>query len=585
MNQKSSKQKSDIVPLLVVGSLTWLAFALRLRRLGAHSLWYDELLELDIVQGPFMDIGHKLIGHAAMPLDYVLLHGWITLGRQDSWVRFPALLFGVMAIPLMYVLASRLINKSAGYSAAFLLTISAFAVRYSQEARPYALLLFLVMITFLGFWQVYRTHRRRYWVMAVVGMVGAALTHYFAIFLLLPLGLFVAIQQLYHLKPGRFSLHTSLFALLVVILGLVYTLNGRLGHLYSVGERFTREVGQLDTYTIPAPDKPNRGTGPPLALEFFREKVLVPLTTVDAEVLLLYGAFFLAAVVTLGRPQAQYRAAILFLLSWLILPTLLIYTFLLHRGTFFATRYILYTLPPFLILVAYGIDTLTRRVLKLAAGQNAVDVFRRLGTYSSGRLLPSGLIALFLAPLFGAQLSQLVAAYNADSREDWRAVAQLLHDNAKPGDGVVAVWAEPTINWYYPDATTPFGTYRRSEAIWKTIREKKRRWFVLSSYSFKRDQGLRDWLERQQAVKLVIDRRVVVYFHHEGQSAGEMLAQVKSFTLPQKGRTYRSLADQFRQQGDFETSRTLLQMAEELDGTFAQDSTYLAQLARLVALK
>lgn len=86
-------------------------------------------------------------------------------------------------------------------------------------------------------------------------------------------------------------------------------------------------------------------------------------------------------------------------------------------------------------------------------------------------------------------------------------------------------------------------------------------------------------------MKLIIDRRVVIYLHHEGQSAGEMLAQVESFTLPQKGRTYRTLADQFRQQDDFETSRTLRQMAEELDGTFAQDSPYLAQLARLVALK
>jgi hypothetical protein len=57
------------------------------------------------------------------------------------------------------------------------------------------------------------------------------------------------------------------------------------------------------------------------------------------------------------------RTVILLLLGWLFLPTVLIYLFLLQRGTFFAVRYILYTLPAYLILVAYGIDILVTSIL------------------------------------------------------------------------------------------------------------------------------------------------------------------------------------------------------------------------------
>ncbi|MCB0214703.1 MAG: glycosyltransferase family 39 protein, partial [Anaerolineae bacterium] len=109
--------------------------------MGAPSLWYDELLELDIAQGPFSAIGPQLPRHAAMPLDYYLMYGWVRMGRQDFWVRWPALFFGVLSIPLTYALARRLFNRRVGYIAALLMTVALFAVRYSQETRPYALLL------------------------------------------------------------------------------------------------------------------------------------------------------------------------------------------------------------------------------------------------------------------------------------------------------------------------------------------------------------------------------------------------------------------------------------------------------------
>jgi hypothetical protein len=281
--------------------------------------------------------------------------------------------------------------------------------------------------------------------------------------------------------------------------------------------------------------------------------------------LLTYNAFFLLAVLSLLILQPRFQKAILLLLAWLILPILLIYAFLLHRGTFFAARYILYTLPAYLLLVAYGLDRAAALGVSRSFIKKPMRQTRRASKVFRGSLiLPAILLSLVLVPLLLAETYQLLKYYTEDSYEDWRAVGQLLRDNARPGDAVIAVRAEPTMNWYYPSAATSFGAYSRSQPIWEVINRRPRRWFILSSYSIKRDVGLRDWLRQQQAVTIAIDRRVIVYFHEEGQSAAELLAQVKSFTLPQKALTYRFLADQFRVQGDVETSRAFYEKAEQL---------------------
>jgi len=560
---------------LLVGFLTLLAFALRLHNLGANSLWYDELLELDVAQSSFWEIGPQLERHAAMPLDYYLLHGWTKLGRQEVWVRFPAVLFGTLAVPVIYALATRFFNRRVGYLAAILLTWASFSVYYSQEVRPYALLLFLTLLGYFGLWQAYQTGRLRYWGLAIGGLAGAALAHYFALFLLLPIGLFVGYRQLRHLREKEFWLQTICFIMGLVVLLAVFALNGRLRHLYNVGGRFSTVVSQPESLNVPATDKPNKGLGPPQELAFFTDSVLTPLATTDPILLLVHSAFLLIAVVSLVAAKTRQRRAILLLSGWLFLPIILIYLFLLQRGTFFAVRYVLYTLPAYLILVAYGIDTLVMAVLgKPRSRPESVS-------FEPRKLLYASLLVLIVTPLIFAELSELSTYYATESREDWRAVGQMLQANAGPDDAVIAVNAEPTLNWYYPPAKASFGTFNRSEPIWAAMKQHRRRWFVLSSYSFKRDEGLRQWLKEHGAVTIAIDRRVVVHIQQEGLSAGELLAQVVTFDLPQKALTYATLGDQLRQYGDLETSRTFYQRAVELAKTPAQKTDYQSRLAAL----
>ena len=157
--------------------LVWLAFGLRIWHIDTHSLWYEELMELDIAQGTIFEIGPTLVRYAAMPLDYYLLHGWILLGRHEVLVRFPAMLFGVLTVPLVYVLALRMFNRRVAVIAGLLMAVSFFAVRYSLEARPYALLTFCTTLSVWGLWRVYRTGRSRYWAVVGLALVGSAMSH------------------------------------------------------------------------------------------------------------------------------------------------------------------------------------------------------------------------------------------------------------------------------------------------------------------------------------------------------------------------------------------------------------------------
>jgi 4-amino-4-deoxy-L-arabinose transferase-like glycosyltransferase len=560
--------------LIIVSFLALLAFVLRVHGLGVPSLWYDELLELDVAQSSFWEIGPQLVRHAAMPLDYYLLHGWLLGGRQEAWVRFPALVFGVLAIPLTYKLVKSLFNKKVGYLAAFFLAWSSLAVYYSQDVRPYAMLVFWTLLSFWGLWRAYQTRCAQYWGIVVVGLTGASLTHYFALFLLLPIGLFVGWQQLFHLRDKLFWQYTIYFIICLMVLVMVFAFNGRLRDLYNVGGRFSTVIAQPETLTIPAAEKPNRGAGPPRHFGFVWDTVLIPFSSAEPVSLLAYLTLFLISLVGLW-PSRRYGASLL-VISWLILPIVLIYLFLLQRGTFFAIRYILYTLPAYLILIAYGVEFVI----------NYLNTWRQRlipgpSSRSAPSLLAGGLLVAIMTFFIFGEVKELLVQYRVDSREDWRAVGQLLQHNARPTDAVIAVRAEPAINWYYPHAYTPFGTYNTSQPIWEAMRRHPRRWFVLSSYSYKVDEGLRNWLKVNEAVTIAIDRRVVVYIQQEGRSAGELLAQVRAFALPQKALTYATLADQLKAQGDLETSRAFYERAIELAETPSQKVDYEVRLATL----
>ena len=161
------------------------AFGLRLYRLDGQSLWFDEGFALHLAGQTLPQILEKNpVGW--LPLHSVALHLWLEfVGQSPFTARFFSLFFGVLVTALLYLLGRTLATPRAGAIASLVGAVSPFLIYYSQEARTYALWLFL---TLLSAYLLLRVLRRPEWLegwFLYAGVTTLALhTHYFSIFLL-----------------------------------------------------------------------------------------------------------------------------------------------------------------------------------------------------------------------------------------------------------------------------------------------------------------------------------------------------------------------------------------------------------------
>jgi uncharacterized membrane protein len=508
-----------------------LGFALRLYALAHESLWFDELLQLDIAQGPLAGILPQLPRHTAVPLDYLLSHFWILLGRQDDWVRLPAVVFGTLTLPLAYQLGRTLLGKNEGLLLMLLLAVSPFHVHYSQEARPYTLVVLGVILAGYALWRFRTTGRPRFLVMLPIGVLIFALAHLFALAIFGPFLLWAAADFIWGAERRRaarslIALAGAGFVSLVILFALGYG-----GALFYSTREFGKAVVEPEKFTAEAEQKPNRGAGPQLDEYFFKTELLGSLGAGDSEpVLWLFnGLVGLGFLYLLTRKR--YDLSFLLLL-WLLLPIVAIVAFLIFRGTFFAPRYIISTLPAYLVLLTAGIFALPRW-LRCA---EPAWVSKGAWVVLSGAVLLTSAIAL----------NQL---YTENKNEDWRLVARFLTQNVRPDDAVITVNAESTMNWYYPPAQAEPDSFDNLAAIQARVAQARRSWVIVSIFSnYIGDEVLkiRAWLGEQGAIRMVFDPVIDVYYLGPTANPPELLQEIQSMALPVNHALYASLARENR---------------------------------------
>lgn len=120
-----------------VAALTLLALGLRLGRLGAISLWYDEAFGLLIARMPWAAMNRALALDVHPPLWFWLLHLWGT--HPVIWARLLGVLLGTATVPLAWALMRRPLGEGTALTAALLLAVQPVHLYHSQELRMYAL--------------------------------------------------------------------------------------------------------------------------------------------------------------------------------------------------------------------------------------------------------------------------------------------------------------------------------------------------------------------------------------------------------------------------------------------------------------
>jgi mannosyltransferase len=180
-----------------LAALTLLAAALRLSTLDLQSFWYDEAFTPVHVLHPSLWETLRAVVHSenSPPLWYVI--AWAdarVLGTGEVALRLPSALAGIAVVPVAWAIGRELEGppaRRAAVACALLSAVDPLFVWYSQEARAYGLFVLTGALALLCFLRAEREPTRSR--MALFALCGALalLSHYFAVFLLIPMALWL----------------------------------------------------------------------------------------------------------------------------------------------------------------------------------------------------------------------------------------------------------------------------------------------------------------------------------------------------------------------------------------------------------
>jgi mannosyltransferase len=343
---------------LILLSLVILAFAFRLYQLDYQSLWRDEVDAILFARRDLSGLLPLFVkpGHNG-PLYYAILHFWIGLvGDSEFSARFFSLTCGVLAIPLIFKLGQWWTGRGGSLLAALLCATSPYLIWYSQEAKMYALLFLLSMLSTHVYLLALNRNRMYLWLSYLVTVALSMYVHLLAV-LIIPFHVL-----LFLVTWPRYRASLKPWLVTFVILALPYLPLARweiplLISPFTTGHQFYSlpEILAILLFAFSLNSAPYRG--------------LIPITLF---IFLLLAGIFLykrrkgrTASLSL-RGLLTDRQESISLSLYLFVPIACL--FLISLGMpIFTDRYLITVLPAYLLLLACGLLAVKRRSLRLGA--------------------------------------------------------------------------------------------------------------------------------------------------------------------------------------------------------------------------
>lgn len=172
---------------VVLSLILLLGLVMRLSLLGKQSLWLDEMTSILVSQAPLIDVFQgRVFDNFSPPLYYVLLKMWGYLIPLDEiGLRLFSALIDFCNILLFWLLARHLFSPWRCLSAVAAYAFSPFLLYYAQEGRMYALLVFWVLIYSLTCMKIFIHERAIYrwsFLSGIILALGVYTHYYFAFF-------------------------------------------------------------------------------------------------------------------------------------------------------------------------------------------------------------------------------------------------------------------------------------------------------------------------------------------------------------------------------------------------------------------
>jgi mannosyltransferase len=471
---------------LLLGFIIALGAALALYKLGSKSLWVDEITTIKISLGSFSAIVESLKHqHNAPPLYYFMLHPFVRLSTGEFMVRLPSAIFSIVSVYACYRVGREFFGKTTGLLAALFLALSPMHLRYAQEARMYSLFELTALLSLFFFYKGVETRQSKFWIGYTFATLASMYTHYFTAFYVATQGTFLLILTAFSCfsstrsksikvadKKTWFAFALSLFAIFLLYLPwLPYALAKTTGK--GLHQSFADFLSAI------------------FRCLWVDQAVILPYILAGFGLIGLIGCFV----------TSQTKKGI-FLLLWLTLPLPLIYLFLNHVQSFFAIRYIIFILPVYVLLVAYGVTV---------SGDALAKFLRR---YCRIAVYPQS-ISLILALLIVSPLSVLsLPRYYKQNKEPSREVGAFLDRHMQPNDIVIIQNNAKSLPFYsnliaqncvksfkFRNKRTRCSPQNAKKNIYKLTHEHSTIWYILMSGSVYPPLG--QWIAKRRTVTLI----------------------------------------------------------------------------------
>lgn len=245
---------SKRVSLILFVTVVAVYVAVRLWRLDADCLWFDEIFSVHAAEHDFVG----LIKFAALdlvhpPLFYLILKLWITIGDESVfWLRLLPAIFACLAI-VPFVLFVREVqrygsdkegwNISVATLGLFILAVNGPMIKYAQELRGYSLLL-LLSLTSLWLFVRYVRNKKGIFALIVVNIL-LVYTHYFGWIVLIAEAVVIALLARKHWKQFTIGAVVTLALFLPWLVAVIDAASKSPGLTQNIGLTLRPGFGEL----------------------------------------------------------------------------------------------------------------------------------------------------------------------------------------------------------------------------------------------------------------------------------------------------------------------------------------------------
>jgi 4-amino-4-deoxy-L-arabinose transferase-like glycosyltransferase/membrane-associated phospholipid phosphatase len=293
--------------------------------------WYAEIAREMMASGDYLTPAYN--GKSFLekpPLPYWLMAGSMSIFGQNAFgARFPSAVAGAGACVILFLLARLMFDRKTALASVVVFTTSLITLFVMRAALTDSILLLLLLVSFYGFWRIFRGDASRlYWLMLFGGAGLTFLTKYIAGAAIIGLAALLTIvftRRWDVLKRARIPIGALLFLVIAGAWFLPANLatEGDVWHVF-VEQNFGRSVSALQGHSGP----------------FFYYIVLLPL--------LFFPWFsFLPAALSRRKPEIAPKSERWWLLVSWAGGTLLMFSVVSTK----LPHYVFPALPPLAILV------------------------------------------------------------------------------------------------------------------------------------------------------------------------------------------------------------------------------------------